>query len=230
MPGKKQECEGCQRVMRSDNLRKHEKICNRFLKKYSSPHSSYDQDLPQNRSNISKPMTNPSDSIPTSSKTSKLSMNDSEIPVFDGAEFCGDKPLSDDTLIRMMENLGVPPDRRARNLELFRKDQESDKKVHEKMKNSSNFIDTLDSKQDDCCPPIRQVKSLKAYKDLSEEEKILVEKFNQLLRDMETNGKDNGEELSVILNKLRNTEILDEESSQRLFNVMEDIYNKSVLL
>ena len=229
MPGKKQECEGCQRVMRSDNLRKHEKICNRFLKKYSSPHSSYDQDLPQNRSNISKPMTNPSDSIPTSSKTSKLSMNDSEIPVFDGAEFCGDKPLSDETLLRMMEMLNVPLDRRARNLELFRKDQESDKKVHEKMKNSSNFIDTLDSKQDDCCPPIRQVKSLKTYKDLSEEEKILVEKFNQLLRDMETNGKDNGEELSVILNKLRNTEILDEESSQRLFNVMEDIYNKSVL-
>ena len=228
MPGKKQECEGCQRVMRSDNLRKHEKICNRFLKKYSSPHSSYDQDLPQNRSNISKPMTNPSDSIPTSSKTSKLSMNDSEIPVFDGAEFCGDKPLSDDTLLRMMENLGVPPDRRARNLELFRKDQESDKKVHEKMKNSSNFIDTLDSKQDDCCPPIRQVKSLKAYKDLSEEEKILVEKFNQLLGDMQT-GNDNGEELCVILNKLRNTEILDEESSQRLFNVMGDIYNESVL-
>ena len=229
MPGKKQECEGCQRVMRSDNLRKHEKICNRFLNKYSSPHSSYDQDLPQNRSNISKPMTNPSDSIPTSSKTSKLSMNDSEIPVFDGAEFCGDKPLSDDTLIRMMENLGVPPDRRARNLELFRKDQESDKKVHEKMKNSSNFIDTLDSKQDDCCPPIRQVKSLKAYKDLSEQEKTLVDKFNQLLQDMENNRRDNGEELCVILNKLRNTEILDEESSQRLFNVMEDIYNESVL-
>ena len=73
------------------------------------------------------------------------------------------------------------------------------------------------------------VKSLKAYKDLSEEEKTLVEKFNQLLRDMETKGKDNGEELSVILNKLRNTEILDEESSQTLFNVMEDIHNKSVL-
>ena len=30
---------------------------------------------------------------------------------------------------------------------------------------------------------------------------------------MEANGKDNGEELSEILNKLRNTEILDEESS-----------------
>ena len=84
-------------------------------------------------------------------------------------------------------------------------------------------------KQDDCCSPIGQVRSLKAFKDLSEQEKTLVEKFNQLLRDMEANGKDNGEELSEILNKLRNIEILDEESSQTLFDVMEDIYNKSVL-
>ena len=152
---------------------------------------------------------------------------DRDIPTFDGAEFCGDKPLTDDTLLRMMEMLNVPPERRARNLELFRKDQERDKKVREKMKNSCNVIDTLDSKQDGC--PTRQVKSLKAYKDLSEQEKALVKKFNQLLQDMETNGKDNGEELCVILNKLRNTGILDEETSQRLFNVMEDIYNESVL-
>ena len=96
------------------------------------------------------------------------------------------------------------------------------KKVREKRKNSCNVIDTLDSKQDGC--PTRQVKSLKAYKDLSEQEKTLVDKFNQLLQDMETNGKDNGEELCVILNKLRNTGILDEETSQRLFNVMEDIH------
>ena len=54
------------------------------------------------------------------------------------------------------------------------------------MKNSSNFIDTLDSKQDDCST--RQVRSLKAYKDLSEQEKTLVDKFNQLLQEMETNG------------------------------------------
>ena len=149
---------------------------------------------------------------------------DRDIPTFDGAEFCGDKPLSDDTLLRMMENLDVPPDRRARNLELFRKDQERDKKVREKMKNSCNVIDTLDSKQDGC--PTRQVKSLKAYKDLSEQEKTLVDKFNQLLQDMETNGKDNGEELCVILNKLRNTGILDEETSLRLFNVMETFISK----
>ena len=83
----------------------------------------------------------------------------------------------------------------------------------------------VDSKQDSS--PTRQVKSIKALKDLSEQEKTLVDKFNQLLQEMEASGKDNGEELCVILNKLRNTGILDEESSQTLFNAMEDVYNKS---
>ena len=31
--GNKRECKGCQRFMRADNLKKHEKICNRFLRK-----------------------------------------------------------------------------------------------------------------------------------------------------------------------------------------------------
>ena len=43
-------------------------------------------------------------------------MNDSEIPTFDGAEFCGEKPLSDETLLKMMEMLSVPHNRRARIL------------------------------------------------------------------------------------------------------------------
>ena len=33
MPGKQRECRGCQKVMRSDNLKKHEKICKGFTKK-----------------------------------------------------------------------------------------------------------------------------------------------------------------------------------------------------
>ena len=33
MPGKQRECRGCQKVMRSDNLKKHEKICKGLIKK-----------------------------------------------------------------------------------------------------------------------------------------------------------------------------------------------------
>ena len=81
------------------------------------------------------------------------------IPTFDGAEFSGEKPKSDETLLKMMEMVGVPHDRRA--------------SILKKMKNSYNLIDkaTLDSKQDGCCSPIRHVKSLKPLKDMCVQEK-----------------------------------------------------------
>ena len=45
MPGKKYKCGGCQRVMRSDNLNKHEKICRGSPRKESSVDSSLHHDL-----------------------------------------------------------------------------------------------------------------------------------------------------------------------------------------
>ena len=53
---------------------------------------------------------------------------DRDIPTFDGAEFCGDKPLTDYTFLRMMEMLNVPPERRARNLELLERIKKVTKK------------------------------------------------------------------------------------------------------
>ena len=41
MPGKKYKCGGCQRVMRSDNLKKHEKICRGLMRKESSVDSPH---------------------------------------------------------------------------------------------------------------------------------------------------------------------------------------------
>ena len=39
-----------------------------------------------------------------------------DIPIFDGAEFSGEKPLSDETLLKMMEMLKIPHENRARIL------------------------------------------------------------------------------------------------------------------
>jgi len=36
-----------------------------------------------------------------------------DIPTFDGAEFSGEKPLSDETLFKMMEMLKIPHENRA---------------------------------------------------------------------------------------------------------------------
>ena len=39
-----------------------------------------------------------------------------DIPTFDGAEFSGEKPLSDETLLKMMEMLKIPHENRVRIL------------------------------------------------------------------------------------------------------------------
>ena len=42
-----------------------------------------------------------------------------DIPTFDGAEFCGEKPLCDETLLKMMEILSVPHNKRGRILTML---------------------------------------------------------------------------------------------------------------
>ena len=61
----------------------------------------------------------------------------SDIPTFDGAEFSGEK--SDETLIKIMDMLNIPPENRA---QILKEEKEFDKKVREKMKSLCN------SKQD----------------------------------------------------------------------------------
>ena len=239
MPGKKRECKGCQRVMRSDNLKKHEKICRGFLRRHSSRNSSYEQGLLHNTPDISKPMTNPpapkitkseTNLMPILSTTSKLTMDDSEIDglediegspsditTIDGAEFSGEKPKSEKTLVKIMDMLKNPHENRA---QLLKEETELDKKVRKKMKSSCN------RKQDghSPTPPIRV-----SMPHLSAEEKTLLNNFSRLFQEMKMNGTDNGKELSYMLDKLRNSGSIDEECFQKAFNAVGDLCNKSVL-
>ena len=168
--------------------------------------------------------------IPILSKTPKLSMDDDEIddlqdieaspsviPTFDGAEFSGEKPKSEKTLVKIMDMLKIPHENRA---QILKEEAELDKKVREKMKSSCN------RKQDGRSPtsPIRV-----NAPHLSAEEKTLLNNFSRLFQEMKMNGKDYGEELSYMLDKLRNYGSVDEECFQKAFNAVGDLCNKSVL-
>ena len=64
---------------------------------------------------------------------------------------------------------------------------------------------------------------------LSAEEKMLRNDFSRLFQEMKMIGKENGEELSYILDELRNSRSIDEECFQTAFNAVGDPCNKSVL-
>ena len=141
----------------------------------------------------------------------------SDIPTFDGAEFSGEKPKSEKTLVKIMDMLKIPHENRA---QILKEETELDKKVRKKMKSSCN------RKQDghSPTPPIRV-----SMPHLRAEEKTLLNNFSRLFQEMKMNGKDYGEELSYMLDKLRNYGSIDEQCFQKAFNAVGDLCNKSVL-
>ena len=88
-------CHGCNTAFtREDNLIRH--------KKYHCIQSSKDND----KNTQSKRY--PVERKPTLDSESTSTSSDDEIPEFDGAEFCGDKPLRCETLYKMMKMLKIP--------------------------------------------------------------------------------------------------------------------------
>ena len=77
-----------------DNLTRH--------KKYHcmQPFKDTSKNTPSKRHHDERNQITDGESTPTSS--------DDEIPAFDGAEFCGDKPLRRETLYKMKKMLKIP--------------------------------------------------------------------------------------------------------------------------
>ena len=135
----------------------------------------------------------PPPSKPTATTETKLEMSD--IPTFDGAEFSGEKPKSEKTLIKMMDMLKIPRENRAQILKSVRNNKQDGRSHHH----------------------------------LSAGEKTLLNDFSRLFQEMRMTSKDNGRELTDILNELRNSESVDEECYQTAFKAVEDLCNKSEL-
>ena len=68
-----------------------------------------------------------------------------DIVTFDGVKFFGEKPKSDETLIKIMEMLKIPHERGAR---ILKEEIEFGKKALEKAKISHNFTDNVEHDQE----------------------------------------------------------------------------------
>ena len=108
MPGKKYECNGCKKIMRSDNLKKHKKICKKNQETTSIQTSNKEDivsdilDKVTERANMGvEPMTiHPKNRIVPAPKSSDIEMNsDSETDLDPGSESeneSTDSSISDD--------------------------------------------------------------------------------------------------------------------------------------
>ena len=98
-------CDRCgEDFARIDNLTRH--INRRYR---CRPKDQEDSETPVNEEKKLKFETNEEKRLRYTVKTpDKDTSSDNDIPEFDGAEFCGDKPLRRETLYKMMKMLRIP--------------------------------------------------------------------------------------------------------------------------
>ena len=139
------DCDICgEHFARRDNLSRHKKRrypCDGSKTRTtvaSSSSSSSKRLSNEEHTNVPPPKKMESETlIPLLSKTHKLSLDNAEsgdvlqdiegpvtdIPTFDGAEFSGEKPKSDETLLKIMKMLKIPHQRHAR---ILKEEREAD--------------------------------------------------------------------------------------------------------
>ena len=125
MPGKMRECDGCHKIMRSDNLKNHMQTCKELRKK--------DDEGDASSVNVKDSQTpNKSETRPKKQKADCLEES-KDIPTFEESEFSGTKSLPSETLLRTMGTLMNNVENRARILKL-------EKRFYSKKRNTQTVI------------------------------------------------------------------------------------------
>ena len=137
-------------------------------------------------------------------------MSPKGIPTFDGGEFLGEKPKSDETISKIMEMLEVPQKSRAAVLREEKRLDEQKVLVKEPTAKKMKIIPPLSKKSSKQTPDEKTSPPVVKAAHLNTEEKKLVNKFSQLFREMKQTGKDNKGELCILLDRMRDIGLTDE--------------------
>ena len=194
MPGKKRECTGCHRLMRSDNLKNHIKKCIGSVQSQFLPTDN----IQDQSSNIFRaPVKPPNPKI--SALVDAIVNDDSSAPLM--KEIPNEKDLSDFDTEESSED-DVP--------DLISMDT-MDESVDKSMDNSSK--DHSDEDIPDQKSPIMRAPHL------SSKEKKLFNKFSLIFRET----KQNKGKLFVLLNDLRDIALIDNDDYDKIYNAIKNL-------
>ena len=129
-----------------------------------------------------------------------------DIPTFDGTEFLGGKPKSDE-INKIMEMLRIPQEKRAGI-----QNEKNELKAPSKESPAKKILSKSDQQMPNQLSNMVRERSPSIVKapHLNAEEKKLVNKFSQLFREMKQTGKDHRGKLFVLLDGLRDNGLIDE--------------------
>jgi hypothetical protein len=215
MPGKMRECDGCHKVMRSDNLKNHMRKCN-----------GLNQNVNVSNENIRYPFAD------DSSKMSK-SINPKISALIDAIVNEEDEPPEKIQRKDLIEN--STDDERQHypdTLDLTSKvvtdengdeDDDEDDDDYE----DDEIGDEDDDGEDDDNDQLSNEKprNIKGS-NLSKETKIIINKFSQLFQESKRGAKQNRGKLMILLDLLKDCKIFDDKGYDKLYDAIENICNK----
>ena len=211
MPGKMRECDGCHKVMRSDNLKNHIRKCN-----------GLNQNVNVSNENIRYPFAD------DSSKMSK-SINPKISALIDAIVNEEDEPPEKIQRKDLIEN--STDDERQHypdTLDLTSKvvtDENGDEDDDEDGDDYEDDDDEDDEDDDNGQLSNEKPRNIKGS-NLSKETKSIINKFSQLFQESKRGAKQNREKLIILFDLLKDCEIFDDKGYDKLYDAIENICNK----
>ena len=200
MPGKKRECDGCHKMMRSDNLKNHRRKCN-----------GLNQNLNVSNENIRYPFAD------NSSKMSK-SINPKITALIDAIVNEEDEPPEKIQRKDLAEN--STDDERQHypdTLDL------TSKVVTDENDDEDDDDEDDDDEDDDNDQLSNEKPQIIKEPNLSKEIKIMLNKFSQIFQESKRGVKQNRGKLIILIDLLKDCETIDDE---KLYDAVENICNK----
>ena len=233
MPGKMRECDGCHKIMRSDNLKNHMRKCKELNQNLNVSNENIRYPFADNSSKMSKSINpkisalvdaivneEPISKDPDGSSTSKdPDDNDSGIESMDTTakdmKFEDEDDDEDEDEDDDNESYsGIEPmDMTARQFEDDNEDEDED--------------DEDDDDEDDDNDQLSNEKSpIITFRNLSKEIKIIINKLSQLFQESKRGVKQNRGKLILLIDLLKDCKIIDDDDYEKLYLKVESICNK----
>ena len=216
MPGKMRECDGCHKIMRSDNLKNHTRKCNGLNQNLNVSNENIRYPFADNSSKMSKSIN------PKISALIDAIVNEEDEP----PEKIQRKDLAENSTDDERQHYPDTLDLTSKVVTDENDDEDGDDYEDDENGDEDDDDEDDDDEDDDYDQLSNEKPQIINGSNLSKEEKIILKKFSQLFQESKRGVKQNRGKLILLIDLLKDCEIIDDDDYEKLYDAVENICNK----
>ena len=216
MPGKMRECDGCHKIMRSDNLKNHMRKCNGLNQNLNVSNENIRYPFADNSSKMSKSIN------PKISALIDAIVNEEDEP----PEKIQRKDLAENSTDDERQHYSDTLDLTSKVVTDENDDEDGDDYEDDENGDEDDDDEDDDDEDDDYDQLSNEKPQIINGSNLSKEIKIILKKFSQLFEESKRGVKQNRGKLIILIDLLKDCEIIDDDDYEKLYEAVESICNK----